>query len=451
MDTVVRLPEPDKVDKFVFDEQSARKLKKAIRQAVDALQPQDRQNLIQQFLKARTLDLDKYLAPKAEPLQLPQERGTLTILITWLRDFGKLPLYPDFTTAERGLNSTEHKLITQAISTIWGYAETIVNKPAYDNYIASVFGNDAEHIDYVKSVVRDSFFKLQEFHGNKAIKVDVVDRGAVWGCEGLTDQTRIMLAERAFKKDAESLMTTLVHESTHAVSEPKRTKDTLYRGMAGFATASIQTKLKTADYYAELFARISAKVPIPIYIPAQIDLLVCTSSEVSVTTGAASEMAVRAWATAMNIHSTLVKWSGYWLPMSPTEKQAFKNISKLLGLTFHKRNPSQGTSITKLDLSIVDNKLNVLARLLSCLKTIQTLPPDNDSTQDDKVNYVLSEALKLAANASQVNRGLLSKSVAKDVKVIRYLAELYDGPDWSSYMARLAEKDYGQLQGFLQN
>ncbi len=245
-------------------------------------------------------------------------------------------------------------------------------------------------------------------------------------------------------------MTTLVHEMTHAMpDENTRTGDKYYRHHERFSRVGEQRKLITADYYAEVFDRAQKKIPGEVYVPTK-------NAEMSGQPGAllkqyrdAAEKQVNlAWAMAVNIYNTLAK-VGQWakgqessrftpnwastVVHEPEHIDFLRNASRLLGLTIHKRDDLRGTinQVTVLDLSIIDNKLNVLGRLQTSLGKALTVPAAIKVFEEGRVDELIKMALKIE-NGGKERPGMLSRDLDKDIVVIRSLANLNDAPAWKN-------------------
>jgi hypothetical protein len=293
-------------------------------------------------------------------------------------------------------------------------------------------------------------------HEEGKIVIDLMQKETVWKCGGLTNDQQIALpGGLANDEDRTRTITTLVHEMTHALPLDSRTGDKYYRGMDGFPRARVPRKLKTADYYAEVFHRILKNtLPGDKYVPldalekANMPDRALTQYKKKVT-----DLVSKAWATAINIHDSLAKWGeysterdqSYFKLLKPNVMDAdhlnfARNASRLLGLTIHKRVTLTGASneITQLDLSIIDNKINVLARLLGAIKMAVNLPAQDKTFEEAKVNFVLKEALR-TENQDKERPGLLARDIEKDVVVIRSLAELNSAPGWQTLMSDLAK------------
>jgi hypothetical protein len=183
---------------------------------------------------------------------------------------------------------------------------------------------------------------------------------------------------------------------THALPQDVRTGDKYYRHHEKFKTAKVQRKLITADYYAEVFDRVLQNIPGDVFVPTDAsEIAKQPNGPLLLYIGEIQKLVNLAWAMAINIHGDTCteagKWaqanqSGRFVPNSwsktlhaPEHIDFLKNVSRLLGLTIHKRGDLRDTinQVTALDLSILDNKLNVLARLQSSLARFWTCPSES--------------------------------------------------------------------------
>jgi len=351
------------------------------------------------------------------------------------------------------IRDDEVQRVATAVTTIDQRVTQIVGTNGYDTQITNVFGPAMLH--EVKKRFKLSLDALLRICKAKNIVVDTMQKQKVWTCGGLTSETKITLPDELKVVSQNELMLTLVHEMTHALPTGARTDDKYYRHHEKFKTAKVQRKLITADYYAEVFDRVLKNTPGDVFVPTD-------ASEISkqpnglllLYRGELQKLVNRAWAMAINIHGTLVpvgKWaqanqSGRFVPNSfsktlhePEHIDFLKNVSRLLGLTIHKRGDLRGTinQVTALDLSIIDNKLNVLGRLQSSLGNTLDLPAGITSFEQTKVDQVFQLALRIENNKERP--GLLSRDIYKDIIVIRSLATLNDAPEWKTWMGKLTK------------
>jgi len=453
MATIVRLPNPAMVDDFLRDLASVQKLKKALGQALQALEPGPKKEVEEQFkIKSAGKAVEAFLQ-KGTPAT-SEDKGYLDWLI---REIGHraqvgLSFHPGFVD-ERPLDTVEVKAVDTAVQTIAERVKQIVDTNGYDTQITNVFGSAI--LPEVKKRFMLSLEALISIHKADKIVVDTMQKQKVWACGGLTSEKQIALPDKLKEVPQNELMLTLVHEMTHALPQGVRTGDMYYRHHEKFKTAMVQRKLITADYYAEVFDRVLRNIPGDVFVPTD-------ASEIGKQPGgplllyieAIQELVNLAWAMAINIHGELVpkgksaqaNQSGRFVPNSWSNKvhapdyiDFLKNVSRLLGLTIHKRGDLRDTinQITALDLSIIDNKLNVLARLQGGLRKILDLPVGITSFESAKVDQVFRMALAIANKKERP--GLLSRDVDKDVIVIRSLATLNDGPDWKTWRGNLTK------------
>jgi hypothetical protein len=453
MATTVRLPNPAMVDDFLRDLASVQKLKKALGQALQALEAGPKKQVEDQFkMKSAGQAVETFLQ-KGTPAT-SEDKGYLVWLISEIghRAHVGLSFHPGFVDA-RPLDDDEVQLVATAVRTIDQRVKQIADTNGYDTQIANVFGRAM--LPEVKKRFRLSLEALIRIHQAKNIVVDTMQKQKVWNCGGLTSETQIALPDKLKVVSQNELMLTLVHEMTHALPEDVRTGDKYYRHHEKFKTAKVQRKLKTADYYAEVFDRVLQNIPGDVFVPTDAsEIAKQPNGPLLLYRGEIQKLVNLAWAMAINIHATLVeagKWaqanqSGRFVPnlwsktLYPPEHIDFlKNVSRLLGLTIHKRGDLRDTinQVTALDLSIVDNKLNVLKRLQSSLVKSLDLPAGITLFEPTKVDQVFHMALLIENNKERP--GLLSRDIYKDIIVIRSLATLNDAPEWKTWMGKLTK------------
>jgi hypothetical protein len=453
MATIVRLPNPAMVDDFLRDLASVQKLKKALGQALQALEAGPKKQVEDQFkMKSAGQAVETFLQ-KGTPAT-SEDKGYLVWLISEIghRAHVGLSFHPGFIDT-RGLDDDEVGLVATAVGAIDQRVKQIADTNGYDTQISNVFGPAMLH--EVKTRFKLSLEALIRIHKARKIVIDTMQKQKVWTCGGLTSETQIALPDKLKVVSQTELMLTLVHEMTHALPNSVRTSDKYYRHHEKFKTAKAQRKLITADYYAEVFDRVLKNTPGDVFVPTD-------ASEISkqpnglllLYRGELQKLVNRAWAMAINIHGTLVpvgKWaqanqSGRFVPNAfsktlhePAHIDFLKNASRLLGLTIHKRGDLRGTinQVTALDLSIIDNKLNVLGRLQSSLGKTLDLPAGITSFEQTKVDQVFQLALRIENNKERP--GLLSRDIYKDIIVIRSLANLNDAPEWKTWMGKLTK------------
>ena len=82
MNGIVRLPDPKKIDEFLRDAASVEKLKKAIRQALAALKPEDQKAVAARFVEeGGGKPLSDYLAKSKGAPDMVWEKGALKFVL----------------------------------------------------------------------------------------------------------------------------------------------------------------------------------------------------------------------------------------------------------------------------------------------------------------------------------------------------------------------------------
>jgi hypothetical protein len=227
MATTVRLPNPAMVDDFLRDLASVQKLKKALGQALQALEAGPKKQVEDQFkMKSAGQAVETFLQ-KGTPAT-SEDKGYLVWLISEIghRAHVGLSFHPGFVDA-RPLDDDEVQLVATAVRTIDQRVKQIADTNGYDTQIANVFGRAM--LPEVKKRFRLSLEALIRIHQAKNIVVDTMQKQKVWNCGGLTSETQIALPDKLKVVSQNELMLTLVHEMTHALPEDVRTGDKYYR------------------------------------------------------------------------------------------------------------------------------------------------------------------------------------------------------------------------------
>lgn len=462
VDEINRLPDPARIDLFLRDRGAAERLKKAMRRSYELLDATAKGKVDADYIALKVAQpLAQYLAKIPAGTQAPtaEDKRVLGGLLTSLTKHGPegLSVHPGYVG--EGPMTMDPEVVRRAVERIGTLVEDI-GKDKYDTYVANVFG--ASMLSEAKERFRKGAEALARLHTAGQIRIDRMQKDRVWGCAGLTSETKIALKDGNYSED--QLFTILVHEMTHAMPPNLKTGDKYYRHSPEFLIASEERKLATADYYAETADRILRKDPGTPLVPRDSSEKLTASGILDKYRDAASQIVTRAWVTAINIHGSLQAWGGRAqinasYPMTPDflktvvlndgQLSFARHASMMLGLTLHKRAALSGkkNEITELDLSIIDNKLNVLGTLVGCIDKVLTLPADVHAFEDSKVDHVLRHAL-LMKNGNRLQPGLLSKNIDKDVVVIRSLDELNDAPNWTTYFGKLVKDVPGPMRKY---
>jgi hypothetical protein len=194
MATIVRLPNPAMVDDFLRDLASVQKLKKALGQALQALEPGPKKEVEEQFkIKSAGKAVEAFLQ-KGTPAT-SEDKGYLDWLI---REIGHraqvgLSFHPGFVD-ERPLDTVEVKAVDTAVQTIAERVKQIVDTNGYDTQITNVFGSAI--LPEVKKRFMLSLEALISIHKADKIVVDTMQKQKVWACGGLTSEKQIALPDK---------------------------------------------------------------------------------------------------------------------------------------------------------------------------------------------------------------------------------------------------------------
>jgi hypothetical protein len=261
----------------------------------------------------------------------------------------------------------------------------------------------------------------------------------VWCSLALTSSTRMALSQSTVEAAANpdndiqhKAFLTLVHESTHALKEGATT-DVLYEHHQGFLTADAQSKLRSADYYKEVVRQILTEKG-RVFVEGDVDphLGEKRSPQLRQAAEIADKVWNAAWISAIRIHDKIdqmarnpgnfVGWEN-WL----------RNASRLMGITLHREaelafqrnrfSANTGPKITSGDLAAIDNKIAMLGNCNDKAKYVMVEPTRHLSEQQF-VDHVLEQMVRMYWTGAGLK---FSKSIEKDVIIIRSLAALYEG------------------------
>jgi hypothetical protein len=441
------------VDDFLRDLASVQKLKKALGQALQALEAGAKKQVEDQFkVKSAGQAVETFLQ-KGTPAT-SEDKAYLVWLTSEIGHRAQVGLsfHPGFVDT-RPLYDDEVQHVATAVAAIDQRVKQIVGTIGHDTQITNVFGSAL--LSEVKIRFQLSLEALIRIFKANKIVVDTMQKEKVWKCGGLTSETQIALPDKLKVVTQNELMLTLVHEMTHALPKDLRTGDEYYRHHQKFKTAKVQQKLKTADYYAEVFDRVLQDIPGDVFVPTDAsEIAKQPDGTLQLYREQVQTLVNLAWATAINIHGKLepmgktaqANQSGRFVPNpfsktlhQPEDIDFLTNVSRLLGLTIHKRGDLRGTinQVTALDLSIIDNKLNVLARLQRSLGKTLVLPAEIKLFEPTRVDRVFGMGLLIENNKERP--GLLSRDIYKDIVVIRSLATLNEAPLWKTWVGKLTK------------
>ena len=194
MATTVRLPNPAMVDDFLRDLASVQKLKKALGQALQALEAGPKKQVEDQFkMKSAGQAVETFLQ-KGTPAT-SEDKGYLVWLISEIghRAHVGLSFHPGFVDT-RGLDDDEVRLVATAVAAIDQRVKQIADTNGYDTQISNVFG--AAMVHEVKTRFKLSLEALIRIHKAREIVVDTMQKQKVWNCGGLTSETQIALPDK---------------------------------------------------------------------------------------------------------------------------------------------------------------------------------------------------------------------------------------------------------------
>jgi hypothetical protein len=438
MATIIRLPAPQEIDSLLDglgkrSEMAERKLKTAINNAWASMSAENRRRLLADLTLSEA-DLKALLGP---PPVDARGRAQLKKVVAGMQalDASGLTRYPPVGPDTRALVGDEETNI-RALADAVARTMREVSDGRHDGYVTNVFG--AGHEDDAKKVFKGAAEALDRLKPGRflsgSIVVDVMRKSDVWCCGGLTSSTQMALAESAVRGASDTARTssaflTMAHESTHALPVGATT-DVLYEHHEGFLRAGAQAKLRTADCYKEVVRQIATGVG-RVFVPGDVDprLGETRSNDLRAAAAEADKVLSGAWITAIRIHDTLHamarepgRFVGYetWL----------RHASILIGATVHREatlkfernvfSANTGPKITSGDLAVVDNKIAMLAQCNGKAKHVM-VEPDPGLSAEDKVRHVLRHVV------TSYGSGLkFSKSIHKDVIVIRSLGELHE-------------------------
>ncbi|MBS0553105.1 MAG: hypothetical protein JSS47_11355, partial [Proteobacteria bacterium] len=349
-------------------------------------------------------------------------------------DDSGLTVYPGAVQAHRALSKTERTAMSVLAADVSALMRDIANGH-HDTYVKNVFGDGFE--DEAKKVFKGAARALDRLmKASGGLVVDVMRKSDVWDCGGLTNRTRMALPEgvvaaagdRSRSGDA---FLTLVHESTHAL--PKgATTDVLYEHHERFPNANPQAKLATADYYKEVVRQIATATG-RIFTPQDVDAHLSTtrSKDLMAAVEGADKVLNGAWVTAIRIHDTIHR-----MAREPGNFVGWEtwlcNASRLMGTSIHRepdltftkggllRGRNSGPPIHSGDLAVLDNKIAMLAACNGKAKYV-IKEPTVALDREAYVEYVITEVLRMFGGGLK-----FSKSLQKDVIVIRSLGELHE-------------------------
>jgi hypothetical protein len=353
-------------------------------------------------------------------------------------DASGLTKYPGIVQYTRALSAEETQQITALAAKVACTMREVANG-LHDTYVTNVFG--VGHKDDAKKVFEGAADALERltpsFWSSSGIVVDEMRKQEVWCSAALTSSTRIALSQSTVEAAANHDMggkafLTLVHESTHAL-EKGPTKDVFYENHEGFLTAGPQSKLSSADYYKEVVRQIATGKG-RIFVEGDVNphLGDKRSPELRLAATTADKVLNAAWISAIRIHDKIdqmarnpgnfVGWET-WL----------RNASRLMGITLHREeqlafkwnalSASTGPKITTGDLAVIDNKIAMLAKCNGKAASVM-VEPTRCLSAEGFVEHVLEQVVKSCWTGFGLK---FSKSIEKDVIIIRSLAELNDG------------------------
>lgn len=191
--------------------------------------------------------------------------------------------------------------------------------------------------------------------------------------------------------------------------------------------------MKTADYYKEVVRQIATGNG-RVFVEGNVDphLGDTRSPELMQAATTADKVLTGAWISAIRIHGVIHEMAlnpgGYvgwetWL----------RNASRLMGITVHREAPlaftrnvfsaNTGPKITSGDMAVIDNKIAMLAQCNGKAKCVM-VEPTRRLSAERFVEHVLEQVVRSYCTGTGLK---FSKSIEKDVIVIRSLGELHEG------------------------
>jgi hypothetical protein len=438
MVTHIRLPDPKEIDSIIDgvgkrSEMSERKLKTAVNNALLSMSADQRAELLrrQAMSDANVQDLLKRATLDARGIDVLKKLiGAMQAL-----DTRGLTTYPALGPDTRPLTGEEEKSVVALMAAVAAKMRDVA-AGKHDSIVKGVFGDGHEtDAKGVFSGAADALDRLRpSWLSSGGVCVDVMRKGEVWCCGALTNSQRMSLSDSAVAgatdlDPASEAFLTMVHESTHA-SSTNATTDILYDGHDGFLTASAQVKLKTADYYREVVRQV-ATGNTRIFTPGDVSLHLgeTRSHELRQAATQADKVLNGAWISALRIHDVI-----HLMARDPGRfvgaEKWLRNASRLMGITVHRESelkfernvlwPNTGPRITSADLSVMDNKVALLAQCNGKAGGVLVEPPV-DASPPERVAHVLGQVLLTYRGALK-----FSKSHDKDIVVLLSLAQLHE-------------------------
>jgi len=455
-----RLPDAAEIDRSLRGTEeektlAMRKLKKSIARAWESLDSQLKAKVREEFTgsgRVQSLTVETFLAERAPQTGFYyDERRLLVNLIDAMKKHGSpgQTIHPGYG-AGRPLQPDEAANLGTIIKRLDAVITGMGTK-TYDTYLAGVFG--PTKIDDARQMFEDGLATLKDFAKTGKIRVDTINKVAVWRAAGLAGAAHMELPDGKLQKADNETVVVVAHEMTHIIPNGRATGDKYYSTDPLFKTAQEQEKLITAAYYEEVIRQIliEGKPGAPFVPVDQTAANLPVNYALDQYRNEAKRLVNLAWATSINIYDKLRgvgqfaephdkanagKAPGKKVVILPDSVLAMiRNASVLFGLSVHRR-PSllnaHSNPVTPLDLSLLDQRIARLGTLLKHIADVVVMPHGGANYDPTRVDDVLRHAL-VAYNGNRDSPGVVSnKDVTKDIAVIRTLAELNHAPNWGA-------------------
>lgn len=349
------------------------------------------------------------------------------------------------------------QLVARATATMRALADG-----QHDAHLNAVFGAQAARAKKTYALAADALTDLHGVNTNppdpdakiKGILIDRRDDLVLSTSKGLTSPTRMILQPAVVADVSLENVVTIIHESTHAIDqEAFHTDDRAYvdiRVNSPFLTMAEADRVKCAAYYEE-----AARQALGLRGPLAFTRHEGGSNErnaLAKAQEAAGKIVNDAWTVALNVAGTLLNYarlqqSDRYQNTSLEYRIKFgrqlSNLSKVVGLTIHRRMPANGEAppITDLDLALAEDRAARLAKLVSRVKTIEVVDDRRwyerwSSTTEYLAGKILEELV--------VNQRVSGarKDPKREMGMILALASVYDRDRVTSLMENVPEELY---------
>jgi hypothetical protein len=266
-----------------------------------------------------------------------------------------------------------------------------IQEGMYDTILDVVFPNPSLNEgaqDRTRARVKETFQRayaiVKQWYDNPQERIEKIKIDTALDAQkalGLSKKTGLELPDSFFdgqstKWTPERRLTTLVHESTHAIQDDIywANDDGGYIGTGPFQEADLEKRIKNASHYEFVFYRIQS-IPEPVPSPIATEPAVVQ----------AKQIAKNAWIYAINCYSDLIRYHAD--PQQHENKfsqEEMIKISRLFGLSTHKPGMTRWNKavVTVSDLVSMENRVGKLGILLGSVEEAAELVPQNERTRD---------------------------------------------------------------------